>query len=119
MHRNRIARERIDAEDVVAARRLALEREAAVAEDDLGLRRGVVEESELAPRDVHHARADLVEDQAIAGLHPGGDNAGAEADDAHGKRLLRIDLAQRSEDAPVARRRSEVVRGRIAERIAE
>src|SRR5260221_11736624 len=55
----------------------------------------------------------------IARFHPCRDHAGAEADDAHRELLPRRDLAQRTEDAPVARAGTEVVGRRVAERIAE
>ena len=70
MHGNRVAGERVDAEEIVGPRRLALEGEAPVAHDDGGAGGGVGEEGELTPGDVHHSRADLVEGEGVARAHP-------------------------------------------------
>ena len=119
VHGDRVAGECVDAEKIVAPRRLPLEGQAAVAHHQLRFRSGIAQEGELVPRDVDHARADLVENQPVAWLHPCREHARAKADHADGEAAARLDLAQRPEHAPIARGRPEVVRRRVAERGAE
>src|SRR3954467_11443370 len=99
VHRDGVARESVDREHVEVLRRLSLEREPRIAQRNLDLRRAVGEEAELLPRELHHARVNVVEAVDVAGPAVRRDGSGAQTDDADADRAALVARFDRDADA--------------------
>ena len=111
MHRDRIAGEGIDGENVELLRRLAFEREARIAQGRLNGRVATFEVGEIAVGNRDHRRIDVIEaiDVSLAAI--GRDGAGPQADDADLERAnARMQRFEHAADA----RRLRVIRRRAA-----
>src|SRR6478735_4229571 len=83
---NRIARKRVDDDDVVSLRLFVGHRDAGIANHDIDVGRGAAEIGELFSRYVLHSGVDVVEANVVARLAVRGDRPSAKSDDADSPR---------------------------------
>jgi len=126
MRRHRIARKRVDQEQIEILRRFSLQGDARITGDDLDLRQRAAQETEPAPGEVDHVWIDLVEAYALSGAAVRRERACAEANHADRARALLVTTAQSaglwalgriSHLLLLARARFEVLEPRISKQV--
>src|SRR5262245_35725973 len=95
MHGDRIARERIDDQDVEGARRPPFEREPPVAGHDFDPGGRAFEKCEFGRCQTDDERIDLVEDVEIAEPAIAGDGSRPETDDPYADRAVPLSVLER------------------------
>ncbi len=89
MDRDGVPGERINDEEMVPLRRLALERKTPVTENDFDRAATVPQERELVPRELFHERVDLIEAEHISRPRIGRERARTKTDNADPQRWTR------------------------------
>ena len=99
VHRDGVAAEGVQHDDVVLLVRFAFHREAGVAHHELRLGLRILQVGEGARREPGHVVVDLVEAEGVARAAPGGEGAAAEADGADASSAAGLVRAEEAADA--------------------